>query len=686
MIKADNLYKQPVKPSEMDSVKARRKELRIKGNDVALLHRCETVWNNFDDFRQARARSRRFCYGDQWADTIVVNGEAKTYRKYLLETGNVVLQTNQIKNKVETIVGQMTRDQMEPICHAIDRDEQTFGEIVTAGVQANCNKNLIPELKKIWMRELNLGGMCIAYESYDDCSGPDRTADSWTSFINPNLYFHESESVDPRGWDFSLVGRQFYGSFEAICARFAKTPADFDVLRKIYSAQSATFREEESRQIDDRFDDGELVFMRSSDPTRCYVCEVWTKETKARIRLWDKNYGKEEIIDADDNAYRKEIRAENERRKAMGRKSGWTEEEIAGSLIVGDGYGVDAEEKNGFFIDTFWYCRFLAPDGTILWEGESPYADRSHPFTVCMFPFVDGELVGYMNDAIDHNLAMNRAVVMHDWLLRAQQKGMTVVPKSILGDLSEKDFVRSWTSIDDVVFLDIDESKKDLFPQVFHGPVQTFDLGNLLATYKRLMDEGTPVNAALQGKTPSSGTSGALYAQMTANASTPIAALMDSFNKFIEKLETKKMKNLVMFYTPERWRKIAGEIDTLLDIDSLNLNEISNLEYDLIVKESTNALVSRAMVNQDAKEFLMNGLISLDEYLEIADVPYADKILQGRQARQAEMEQAQGGGGSVNLPTESQELASGGAGSPGVVPGVRMPKAPLPMGGAEMML
>lgn len=685
MIKAEQLYKQPVKPSEMDSVKTRKKELRIKGNDVALLHRCETVWNNFDDFRQARARSLRFCYGDQWADTIVVNGEAKTYRKYLLETGNVVLQTNQIKNKVETIVGQMTRDQMEPVCHAIDRDEQTFGEVVTAGVQANCDKNGITELKKLWMRELNLGGMCIAYEVYDDCSGPDRTADSWTMYINPNLYFHESESVDPRSWDFSLVGRFFYGSFETICARFAKSPSDYDILRQIYSNQSSVFREEESRQIDDRFDEGELVFMHSSDPTRCYVCEVWTKETKPRIRLWDKNYGREEIIDADDHIYRREIKTENERRRRMGFESGWTEEEIAGSLIVGDGYGQDEDERNGFFMDTFWYCRFLAPDGTILWEGESPYADRSHPFTVCMFPFVDGKLVGYMNDAIDHNLAMNRAVVMHDWLLRAQQKGMAVVPKSILGNLTEKEFVRSWTSIDDVVFLDIDESKKDLFPQVFHGPAQTFDLGNLLATYKKLMDEGTPVNAALQGKTPGAGTSGALYAQMSVNASTPIAALMDSFNKFVEKLETKKMKNLVMFYTPERWEKIAGETDGLIDPENLNLNEIGNLEYDLKVKESTNAMVPRAMVNQDAKEFLLNGLISFEEYLEIADVPYADKILQGRQARQAEMESGAAPSSPEAIPTESDELAQPNPLAGGVAPNVRLPKAPLPDGGAELM-
>ncbi len=669
MIKAEHLNKINYSMAEMDSVKSRKKELRFKGRDSDLLTRCESVWLNLDEFRQQRARSRRFCYGDQWGDLITVNGKTMTYREYLMNTGNVVIQANQVKNRVETIVGQMVKEQMEPVCHAIDRDEQQYGEVMTAAVQANCAKNQLMELKKLWMREVNLGGIAIAYESYDDCSGPDRTTNSWTQFINPNLFFFESESVDPRFWDASLVGRMFYGSFEDICARFARGPKDYDALRTIYSNQAVAFRREESREVTERFED-DLVFMRSSDPTKCFVCEVWTKETRPRIRLWDKNSGEEEIIDADDNAYRREIKAENQRREALAKKSGWAADETP--LIVGDGYGADDEEKNGFFMDTFWYCRFIAPDGTILWEGESPYADRCHPFSVCMFPFIDGKLVGYMNDAIDYNLAMNRAVVLHDWLLRTQAKGVTVVPKAILGDLSPEEFSRSWTSIDDLVFADIDETKKDLFPKVFNGVSQTFDVGSLIATYSRMMEMGTPVNAALQGKTPTSGTSGSLYAQMTTNASTPIAALMDSFNKFVETLLNKKMKNIAMFYDVDRFQKIAGQIDGVFDNENMNLNEVGSLDYDLRVKESSETPVFRAVINQDAKEFLLNGLISFEEYLEIADVPYADKILQGRQARQAELEQAQADvvqGAPVEVGPEPQQPEA-----PGVAPGVRLPK------------
>ena len=238
-----------------------------------------------------------------------------------------------------------------------------------------------------------IGGLAVSYESYDDYSGPARRLDSWTRYINPNYVFFESEAIDPRFWDLSLVGMFSYSSFEDVCAQFARSPKDFDILRDIYSNQASVFREEEIRQFTDRNDEDEVLFMRSADQTKCFVCEVWTKETRARIRLHDLNTGTEEIIDADDYEYRKMVKAENENRRKLSLKSGWKEEDIP--YIIGDGYGRDESEKSGFFIDTYWYCRFIAPDGTILWEGESPYADRSHPFSFCVFPFIDGKISGY---------------------------------------------------------------------------------------------------------------------------------------------------------------------------------------------------------------------------------------------------------------------------------------------------
>ena len=151
-------------------------------------------------------------------------------------------------------------------------------------------------------------------------------------------------------------------------------------------------------------------------------------------------------------------------------------------------------------------------------------------------------------------------------------------------------------------------------PKVFFGAAQNFDASSLLATLTRMMESGSPVNGAIQGNTPHSGTSGTLYEQMTANSATPIASLMEDFDKFVEAVMIKKMKNIVKFYDLDRWKKIVGQIDTLANNENLNLNNISDIEYDLKVKESSDAPIFRAAARQDAKELLLNGFIDLEEF------------------------------------------------------------------------
>lgn len=633
MHKAESLIRRKVKPSDIDSVKVRQSKLRTRDRDTALLERAHRIWQNGDSFRQQRARGNRFTYGDQWADIIEVDGTPMTYREYLTRQGNVVLQTNQIKNRVETIAGVEVNQQNEPVCQAADKTEQPLGEVLTEAMQANCEMNVMASLYKKWIKDLCIGGMAVAYESYDDTTHPTRRLDSWTRYVSPNNIIMESSGSDPRLWDISIIGRYYYGSFEDICAQFVKKPSDYDLLRQIYPSQSDVFRSEDPREYGDEDDTEDEQFMESADPTRCYVCEIWTKETRARIRLWDQNNGTEEIIDADDNDYRRLIREENGRRRSLAQASGWSEEDTP--YITGDGFG-SGDEKNGFFVDTFWYCRFLAPDGTILWEGESPYPDRSHPFSVCLFPYIDGKIVGYMSDAIDHNIAINRAIVLHDWLLRAQAKGVTVVPKAIVpDDVRYEDFARSWTSVDDMVFIDLKPGQEGLMPKTFFGAAQSFDVAGLISTYSKLMENGTPVNGALQGKTPSSGTSGVLYEQMASNASTPIAALMEDFHTFQCSVWYKKMKNIAQFWDMRRFESIAGNMDTLLNSDGYNLNEIRNLECDIKIRPSVNNLNYQEQQEQDLRYFLDSGFITFDEYTALSRRPYIDKLKQSREARQA---------------------------------------------------
>lgn len=621
----------------MDTVKARQ-EIVGKERDLPLLEKAENCWLNLGDFREQGDRAVEFTFGDQWADRIKVNGVVMTMREYCQKMGNIVLQTNQIKSKVDTIAGVMVKEKNEPVCNARDRDEQQYGEIMTTALQANCNKNKMETLYVKFINDLCIRGLAISKEAYEYRNG---RLDSWTDYCEPNCIFFDSEMTDPRFWDIHLIGQFFDMTFEQLTARFAKTPKDYAILKEIYHGQADMFRGTAMVQMTEKRENASMVFRTPYDPARCRVFEIWTKETKPRIRLHDWNDGTEEIIDADDYAYRKEIRKENERRKSLAAQSGWADEDIP--YITGDGFGRDADEKKGFFIDEFWYCHFLAPDGTIIWEGESPYADRLHPFSLVATPFVNGRIVGYMNDAIDHNIAINRAIILQDWLIRVQAKGIPVVPNKIVPDGNKKKFAKAWSSLDEIAFVDLKPGEEGLFPRIISGNQSNFNASELISTYKALMEDSTAVSGAIQGKTPYAGTSGTLYAQQTANASTPIASLMSKFRNFLEDIHIKKMKNIAMFYDAERFASIAGNIDGIFDNANLNLNEVGNIEYDLAITESADTPVHRAIVNDDAKQFLMAGLITMDEYLMISSVPYADKLLQMRQARQSEMQAAQNG-------------------------------------------
>ena len=625
MIKQNRTISKKHSLADMDSVKYRKKKLGLeKETDQQLLIRCETLWNNLHEFREQRARAMRFTYGDQWSDYITINGRTMTQREYVTSQGNVALQSNQIATKVNTIAGLLVKEQNEPVCYARDRKEQQYGELLTQALQANCNKNKMNLLYIKSMEEFIIGGLALMRENYGWEIGRE---DSWSYVVSPNYFFFDSAMNDPRFWDASLLGQIHDVTFTELCTRFVKSEEDYDILKAIYTNESSVFAENDSYDVTKQHDLDNLDFRTPIDRTLCRVYEIWTKEARPRIRIHDTSRGTLEKIDAEDTKARKWVKDTNESRKVLATQAGWSEAHL-----------IETE----FFIDTYWYCKFLAPDGSILWEGESEFPDRSHPFSICATPFADGRIMGYIAPAIDHNLAINRALALQDWVVRSQVKGVTMIPKALVPkDMSYDEFASQWTSIDGLIFY---EAKPGVpAPEIFHGSAQTFDASRLVEMYKSLMDDSSSASGALQGKTPYSGTSAALYAQQTANSSTPIATLLEKFHSFMEDVSTKKAKNIATFYDERRFMSIAGSIDGIFDAENLNLNEVADIEFDMSIKESTETPMYRMISNDYLMQFFQQGAISIEDLLEFGTFPFADKMLQKIQARQAEMQAAQQG-------------------------------------------
>lgn len=208
-----------------------------------------------------------------------------------------------------------------------------------------------------------------------------------------------------------------------------------------------------------------------------------------------------------------------------------------------------------------------------------------------------------------------------------------MIPKSLVpNDMDEDDFARQWTSIDGIIYYEPKPNVPE--PKAFYGNTQQLNTTDIVRMMSDLMESGVAVSGALQGKTPYAGTSAALYAQQTQNSSTPIATFMARFGAFAEDVGIKKLGMVRRFYDEKKYRLLAGRsaMEFPQDFDYSNMSDV---EYDLSVKQSTETPVYRMIANDYLKEFWASGQIMLEDYLELADLPFSDRLLQKIQARNA---------------------------------------------------
>ena len=574
----------------------------------------------------------RFVYGDQWGDTITVKGKTMTERQYLTSVGNVALQTNQLKKIVETISGAYAKENNEPVCKARAREEQIYGELMTMALQANWQMNDMPLMIDTIIKESLIGGLGVTRECYEYRDGD---LDSWTDVCHPNYMIIDSTMKDPRYKDMELIGEIHDITFGRFCEKFATSREDVEKFAEWYRNESSPmWFEEVVEDINDKHNSDEMTFWTPKDKGLCRVYEIWRKESRDRYRVHDENTGELYMINADDSESIANIEAENKTRLAMGLAQGWPEEDIP--LI---------RYKENFFVDTYWYGRFMTPQGYILWEGASPYEERRHPYSVIMLPMVDGQITSYLCDAIDQNIAINRLLTLHDWMMRAGLKGVTFVPADIVPEnMSNDEFAEQFTTIDGIVFYE--PKKHQQKPETFYGHTSSLNLAEIVRMMSDLMESSVSVNAAIRGEGVKSGTAAALYAQQTQQAATPLASLMMRLGIFVKHVARLKLANIRNFYDAKRFDEIAGGLSTVSMEKSIDYSLAGNIEYDLSVTQSTATPTYRALKTQILMEFANAGFIPPRFVFEFGDVPGGDEILQRMDA----MEQA---------AQQSQEMAAG---------------------------
>lgn len=613
----------------IDSVKKRWSTYGKKVN-IPLLERFHRAWENLSRFREERDRSLRYVYGDQWSDTITYKGRVITEKNYIQSNGNIPLVNNVMRGMVNSVTGIYAKQDTEPVCFARNREDQTVGNMMTTALQCNWQVNKMPILLLNIFEEFLISGAAITRETYEF---RDDILDEFTDSVNPYFMAWEGGS-DPRHTDVRMIGQMHDLDYNEMVATFVneKTGISMEELRNMYfgvdGRRIAEFNEPALHQLNEKNSISNVSFYQSTDPHEYRVFEIWTKEVKPRIRCWDTNKGEYYKIE---RSQKKEIEAENKRRMEMGARFGMASEDIP--LI-----------EMTDFVDVYWYFSFLTPSGHVLYEGETPYEHKSHPYTIKLYPFVNGEVHSFTSTFIDQQRYINRLITLNDFILRTSAKGVTLVPEDCIpDDMSPEEFAEKWTSIDGLIIYK-PKTGSNLKPEIFHNNSTNIGINEMLQLQLGLIDRISNVTGALQGKQAASGTSAARYGMEAQNATTSLAAILKMFTSFTEDLAKKKVKTMQQYYEDGRFISTNTNSSDITQFDAVNARDV---EYIISIRESAASPVYRMMTNDWLKELWAgsNGLITVQDLLRYGDFPFADKLLQDIEERQNQVNQG-------NVPDE----------------------------------
>lgn len=647
----------PSSGKTFDSVKRRMERQNGRKTDYELLQRCWQAWNNLEAVRMTRDRAKRYCYGDQWGDTVRVYKNGYYYdmteREYLKRKGSVPLSNNVMVSILNTLVGMYAKQGTEPVCFARTRSSQSLSDMMSATMQCNWQNTQMEDLLKHALEDYLIGGVMVCRETYEDRT--QEIEDSWTDYIEPNYAFWEGGS-DPRHLDLSLIGVLHDESVNDLYKKFAREEygLSIDDLNRIFDIDPDN-SQTEGTMHNDTNDLSNISFdIPSKRGHYVRVIEAWTTETKYRYQCYDPIATNESDayfrIECDDKVLIAELNAKNVERKKQYDLMGVPPEDRA---------YITAKKV----ADKYWYYTFMAPDGTVLCRGETPYDFKSHPFTVKFYPYVNGEIHPFMGNVIDQQRYINRLIIMNDMAIRSSAKGLMLVPTQVLDGMTPDEFAEQATEYDGIMFYTPKATLPNSRPDVITSNAVNLGTNELLQIELNLMREVSNVSGALQGKTPTAGTSASRYAQESQNASTSLYSILKDMESFTECVAQKKCMMIKQYY--DNGRPIFNRDNTYpMEYDRLAARDIM---FKISIKNAAATATYQNNINDKLDRLLEMGAINIVQYLQNLNEPFADKLLQDVQsqvedlrAQQAEMgQQAPQNGVVPGADQEAVERAQG---------------------------
>lgn len=606
-----------------------------KGYNILL--EAQFHYDSGDDFRKEYALNADYLNGNQWNEMVEVHKdgctETMTEEEYIRRQGRVPITNNIFQRISRSILGVDGQSPKDVIAVARDRAEQSYGETASTLLQCCWQRNYMDISRSHSLLSFLQSSTAFNYINY---GWRDGELDVDIERCSPRDMILDNGMRDFLMRDCRIIGRLHEYTIGHLIEEFAVTPADARALRKEYTEclDDAFIRDFGERFGSPRLNN--IDFMKPNTYGNCRVIEVWRKETERVWHLVDTASGSCESCT--DEQYQLEIIPENRRREEQAKLTG-----AAPSLI---------EAEEGY--EGVWHYYFLTPTGKIIASGTTPFLHKSHPWAGLLFPMTDGVIRAIFSDLRPQQRAVNRALIIQDFMNAASAKGLLLAPEGAFEGQDMEQVAEEWTKFNGIVMYKPGpngEKPEQVKASTLHD-------GNMamLETMLKLIDDLAGTNAALQGKSEFAGMSGVLFAQQTQNASISLVNYFNHMDAFTLYTAKKTLKTMLQFYPIERIRKICGA-------DAVVPDDIAEVEYDLSLSLSQKTMVYRQNAITPLMEFYRNKDLSLHQLCEIAPLEYADKILQVIDRDQEQMamlqqqqQQLQQQPSSVPMPNDSGSM------------------------------
>lgn len=444
--------------------------------DGQVLVKAFHAWSAAGTLRSARARCKRFVYGDQWADPCADrDGRRMTEAERVIQNGATPLTNNLLRQLLRTVVGRFRSE-------VIDKTEHSNRAVAELHRAAS-----IDELDSRLLEEFLISGCAI--------QRVERRGDGSIEVANVNVnHWMADRLTDPRASDCTLVGQLHELTMADLLRRVAAgRRGKAQWVRRLYTSRPDERTSAWTTAIG--ADTARCTDFWHSASERLRAIEVWTRESE-------------------------EVAVCHNRRTATLSVIPLTEADRLRRLRQ------DPDVQTRWDIVGHWQCRWFSPMGDLL----TSYRADHHPFAMKLYPLVDGEVHSFVEGAIDQQKHVNRMITLLDQVMAANAKGVLLFPETALPDgFTWADIRRAWSNPGGII--PYDPRQSDARPEQIVSNGTDIGAYEMVKLQMQLLEQVSGVSGALQGRTTGEH-SVSLYQMQTRNAEVALTDLYDSFQNF----------------------------------------------------------------------------------------------------------------------------------------------------------